>query len=262
MQIRTIFVGMACAAAVSISSAQIAQQLQNGDDFVFKFNGADYIISGAANFSESFNPRPPIRLEFADLNNDGVALDILLDLQPIAGVDRAIPLYATVVTDGTSEAIIRWSGTDNPDLCVEVSDDGFTASIKIFEVSGKLTGRVRRVECASDPYSTLNRNIHLEIVKEGGDAENNLNVKAYLFCVENEFTVVNVDVYNLRWTAAGGGLSKRVGNVNGDCVVDDADLLQVLFNFGSDNADTDTNGDGIVDDADLLVVLFNFGVSV
>jgi hypothetical protein len=35
----------------------------------------------------------------------------------------------------------------------------------------------------------------------------------------------------------------------------------VLFNFGSDDAATDTNGDGIVDDADLLTVLFNFGAS-
>jgi hypothetical protein len=48
--------------------------------------------------------------------------------------------------------------------------------------------------------------------------------------------------------------------VNNDCIVDDADLLQVLFNFGGSDAATDTNDDGIVDDADLLVVLFNFGM--
>jgi hypothetical protein len=33
----------------------------------------------------------------------------------------------------------------------------------------------------------------------------------------------------------------------------------VLFNFGSNDAATDLNGDGVVDDADLLIVLFNFG---
>ncbi len=49
------------------------------------------------------------------------------------------------------------------------------------------------------------------------------------------------------------------GDVNGDGCVDDADLLQVLFAFGSEDQDTDVNGDGIVDDADLLIVLFNFG---
>jgi hypothetical protein len=34
----------------------------------------------------------------------------------------------------------------------------------------------------------------------------------------------------------------------------------VLFNFGDSGAG-DVNNDGIVDDADLLVVLFNFGSS-
>ncbi|MDM7460745.1 MAG: DVUA0089 family protein [bacterium] len=49
------------------------------------------------------------------------------------------------------------------------------------------------------------------------------------------------------------------GDLNGDNVIDDADLLIVLFNFGASNPDIDLNGDGIVDDADLLIVLFNFG---
>ncbi len=50
-----------------------------------------------------------------------------------------------------------------------------------------------------------------------------------------------------------------VGDVNNDDVIDDADLLQVLFAFGSSDPTSDVNGDGVVDDADLLVVLFNFG---
>jgi hypothetical protein len=49
------------------------------------------------------------------------------------------------------------------------------------------------------------------------------------------------------------------GDVNGDNVVDDADLLQVLFNFGGTDRASDANGDNTVDDADLLIVLFNFG---
>ncbi len=49
------------------------------------------------------------------------------------------------------------------------------------------------------------------------------------------------------------------GDVNGDDVIDDADLLAVLFAFGSDDPDADLNGDSVVDDADLLTVLFNFG---
>jgi len=49
-------------------------------------------------------------------------------------------------------------------------------------------------------------------------------------------------------------------DVDGNGCVDDADLLAVLFAFGSQGAsNADINQDGIVDDADLLLVLFNFG---
>ncbi len=50
------------------------------------------------------------------------------------------------------------------------------------------------------------------------------------------------------------------GDVDFDCIVDDSDLLSVLFAFGSTGAIyQDLNYDRVVDDADLLIVLFNFG---
>ena len=50
-------------------------------------------------------------------------------------------------------------------------------------------------------------------------------------------------------------------DVNCDGIVDDADLLQVLFAFGVQRCyhPADINGDRVVDDADLLQVLFAFG---
>ncbi len=52
------------------------------------------------------------------------------------------------------------------------------------------------------------------------------------------------------------------GDINADNVIDDADLLAVLFAFGQTGAhEADLNGDGVVDDADLLTVLFNFGIT-
>jgi hypothetical protein len=58
-----------------------------------------------------------------------------------------------------------------------------------------------------------------------------------------------------------GGPGQCEGDATGDGRVDDADLLEVLFNFGCFGfcgpADIDRNG--TVDDADLLIVLFNFG---
>jgi WD40 repeat protein/subtilase family serine protease len=51
------------------------------------------------------------------------------------------------------------------------------------------------------------------------------------------------------------------GDINGDRIVDDSDLLEVLFAFGArgNNLSADVTGDGVVDDADLNVVLFSFG---
>jgi hypothetical protein len=52
------------------------------------------------------------------------------------------------------------------------------------------------------------------------------------------------------------------GDVDCNGCVDDADLLAVLFAFGSTGdacLGEDVNKDGVVDDADLLAVLFNFG---
>jgi hypothetical protein len=52
-----------------------------------------------------------------------------------------------------------------------------------------------------------------------------------------------------------------LADINMDGIVDDADLLLVLFEFGATGAcmAADLNRDGIVDDADLLQVLFHFG---
>lgn len=68
-----------------------------------------------------------------------------------------------------------------------------------------------------------------------------------------------IDNLSLSGTRAQNWEFNTLGDVNGDDVIDDADLLQVLFAFGSSNFEVDMNGDGVVDDADLLIVLFNFG---
>ncbi|MFQ3611431.1 MAG: hypothetical protein SNJ72_08055, partial [Fimbriimonadales bacterium] len=76
-------------------------------------------------------------------------------------------------------------------------------------------------------------------------------------------TYLSVTLPNI--TVAGQGFAYLAlnftlnGDITGDDVIDDADLLAVLFAFGSSDPLADLNGDGTVDDADLLTVLFNFG---
>ncbi|CUU07462.1 hypothetical protein GBSOP10_105012 [Armatimonadetes bacterium GBS] len=65
---------------------------------------------------------------------------------------------------------------------------------------------------------------------------------------------------NLTGTSMTLNFTLTNGDVNGDNIVDDADLLAVLFAFGTTGSNpADLTGDSVVDDADLLIVLFNFG---
>ncbi|OYT75348.1 MAG: hypothetical protein CFK49_03650 [Armatimonadetes bacterium JP3_11] len=63
----------------------------------------------------------------------------------------------------------------------------------------------------------------------------------------------------VRW-AAGNTCTPSQGDITRDGCVDDADLLTVLFAFGTTGSHSaDVNCDHLVDDADLLEVLFQFG---
>ena len=78
----------------------------------------------------------------------------------------------------------------------------------------------------------------------------------------SEYLVDGTNRFELRggfWYPRGGCVLAN-GDVDGNGCVDDADLLEVLFNFGAQGPNrADSNCDGTVDDADLLEVLFNFG---
>ncbi len=69
-------------------------------------------------------------------------------------------------------------------------------------------------------------------------------------CTRRNTTLSDLVALNFELTA---------GDLNQDGVIDDADLLMVLFAFGSSDSQADVNRDGVVDDADLLMVLFAFG---
>ncbi|MCB9847654.1 MAG: hypothetical protein H6814_04500 [Phycisphaeraceae bacterium] len=50
------------------------------------------------------------------------------------------------------------------------------------------------------------------------------------------------------------------GDLNGDCIVDTADLGALLSAFGGSGVTGDLNGDGVIDTADLGALLTRFGV--
>jgi len=264
MMVRKVLAFGLLSALVALANAQIVTNLEQGGKLYWKFNSGRYDITGALTLNGNISASDPIEFPLQDLNNDGRKLDIELrvqDLFPDLGINYTLNLIGTVVSQNANEAIIRWAADVNPNQCVRVSIEGTQVDVLITRLAGTLQARITPIACQNNPYDANWQNVTLQFEDNGGDANNFLRVEGYLFCFQNPGTFATAIVNTMDWEAYGGGFTGVFGNVNGDDIVDDADLLQVLFNFGSDDAATDTNGDGIVDDADLLTVLFNFGAS-
>ncbi len=246
------------------AQGSIAQELARGENFSWKFNGGNYEITGALSLSGNVSASDPVAFNFIDANNDGIALDIRLDigaLLPDIGLNVTADLIANILSDDGTTAVIEWRGLLEPNECINVTQP-IQTSILVTKVQGRLRGQVTRITCGTDPLGVLSQNVHLRVDIVPGNEFNELSLEGYVFCIQQPFAFTTARIFDMDWIGYGGGLPLSLGNVNGDCTIDDADLLQVLFNFGSNDAGTDTNGDGTVDDADLLTVLFNFGLSV
>jgi len=264
MMVRKVLAFGLVSAITALANAQIVTNLEQGGKIFWKFNSGQYNITGALSLSGNISASDPIEFPLQDLNNDGRKLDVELrmqDLFPTLGINYTLNLIGTVVSENANEAIIRWAADVNPNLCVDVNISGAEVQVLITRLAGALQARVTPIQCQTNPYDANWQKVTLQFEENGGDANNFLRVEGYLFCFQNPGTFATAIIDTMDWEAYGGGFTGVFGNVNGDSIVDDADLLQVLFNFGSDDAATDTNGDGIVDDADLLTVLFNFGAS-
>jgi len=264
MMVRKVLAFGLLSALVALANAQIVTNLEQGGKLYWKFNSGQYNITGALSLSGNISASDPIEFPLQDLNNDGRKLDIELriqDLFPDLGINYTLNLIGTVVSQNANEAIIRWAADVNPNLCVDVNISGTQVQVLITRLAGALQARITPIACQNNPYDANWQKVTLQFEDNGGDANNFLRLEGYLFCFQNQSTFATAIIDTMDWEAYGGGFTGVFGNVNGDNIVDDADLLQVLFNFGSDDAATDTNGDGIVDDADLLTVLFNFGAS-
>jgi hypothetical protein len=249
-------------AITALANAQIVTNLEQGGKLYWKFNSGRYDITGALTLNGNISASDPIEFPLQDLNNDGRKLDVLLDLEELGlDIDYVLPLIGTVVSENANEAIIRWAADVNPNQCVNVSISGTTVQVLITRLAGALQARITPIACQNNPYDANWQKVTLQFEENGGDANNFLRVEGYLFCFQNPSTFATAIIDTMDWEAYGGGFTGVFGNVNGDNIVDDADLLQVLFNFGSNDPAADANGDGIVDDADLLTVLFNFGAS-
>jgi len=264
-------------ALLALTSVAVAQtpvdKLIKAGRMSFRLNDSTYYIRIGADCTidaagGGLGDQAPICVTLSDLNNDGVALDFQITIQQMVNTiqsNATVQFYGTPV--GTNQ--VRWQGsiTFDPPACAFI---GGTVQqwFQLTQVFGDFTMQISEGACNPDPYSCSSCGVDLTLTPVGNDP-NNQNVNYLGFegiirlagesCDTGGALRACARTWAINTIAYSSSLPSQ-GDVNGDCTIDDADLLTVLFDFGGSGAG-DVNNDGIVDDADLLTVLFNFGSS-
>lgn len=160
----------------------------------------------------------------------------------------------------TSVVMNSWSYTLR---CAPLRTYDISGQVTLQEYSGSPTSVPVTIELLPAGGTTPIRTETVNLTASGGYTLSQVPPGTYdlafrashwLHCVRRHVQVVNACVQ-------GANISLINGDATGDSRIDDADLLRVLFDFGSTgtNLPADLNGDGQVNDRDLLIVLFNFG---
>jgi hypothetical protein len=245
------------------------EYLRQADRVYFDLRHLFYRAYGAVNRSGEYSDAelPPVCIP-----KQTGSLEIHLNLRDFGlTYDYEVTLGGTALNDDT----VEWSLDEIPNRCVNVEG----VNVLIYRVWGRLRARLQLVPTA--PNDLCGRAFNLVLTPIDGDDGNQLNAELYVFCQHTSSAKVNVEVRQIDYIGRSGNPDATVpnnphllgsfydsetiefmlyGDANRDGIVDDADLLTVLFEFGSAGLrDGDVNGDGHVDDSDLLVVLFQFG---
>jgi len=154
-------------------------------------------------------------------------------------------------------------------LSVEVNPTGFTYPMAPQNSNGSCP--------TGTPFESLSQHdLRLRVFSPGGVELTEVNDEPVGF--SEEFTdlslagggtyyvvVDSVDTFNFQTQlynlSVEIGQPLPTGDINGDCIVDTADLGGLIGSFGSAGPFADINGDGIVDTADLGALIGNFGAT-
>lgn len=273
---KAVFFGIV--SALALTGAAIAQtpvqKLQQAGRMSFRlFNSQYYIRIGdqctlpAA--GGGLGDQNPICVVLSDLDGDGDKLDFQITINQMVNSiqsNAVVTFYGEAVDDST----VRWQGsqTFNPAECAFIGGS-VNQWYELNDVYGDFTMQITELgSCQSDPFNCSSCGVDLRLATATiAPPDENVNYLGFNGVLRLGGSDCNTGgplracarTYSINAVAYSTSLPSR-GDVNGDCTIDDADLLVVLFNFGN-SGDGDVNADGIVDDADLLVVLFNFGAS-
>lgn len=260
---------------LATASTQTAvDQLRQAGGMSFRLMDGQYTIKLGTDCSVSFaegnlGTQAALNVQFGE-HGSGTGLDFQVRITDIVNSIQAqdlVTFRAEVI--GPNE--IKWTAdqTYSPVICTVIFISGSPNLFEIERVFASLRYQITEGDCTTDPLGFRSCGVTLTLTPVDGDAENNLGFNGYapIGGSGNDCSAYPVHVpacaraFTLEQEAYSGGLTAADGDLNGDCVVDDADLLIVLFAFGMGDEEADANGDGVVDDSDLLIVLFGFGAS-
>ena len=231
-----------CAAAMcAVAGADPVQAVRDAADLDFDLKGMSVTTTGALveSFTVADEDAPPSCVVKAP-----GSLDITIDL---GALGAPAPILVTFTGQEISPGVIRWT-TDTPlDVCIPVEFNGVAADVRFRRVQGTLTSQAAFGSTYEGACSPTLRDVELEDV--GGNAQNFINIEAYILCFVSPFTRVDIMLRDID-TEAWGGLAAAAcpGDLTGDGVVDFDDLAVVLSGFGAG-----------FDFDDLAAVLANFG---
>ncbi|GIV06328.1 MAG: hypothetical protein KatS3mg016_1903 [Fimbriimonadales bacterium] len=264
--------------ALALTSAAIAQtpvqKLQQAGRMSFQLFDSQYYIRIGDQCTlpaagGGLGNQNPICVVLSDLDGDGDKLDFQITINQMVNSiqsNATVTFYGEAVNDNT----VRWQGsrTFSPPECAFIGGS-VNQWYQLNDVYGDFTMQITELEsCQSDPFNCSSCGVDLRLATAAIDPpDENVNYLGFNgilrlggdSCDTGGPLRACARTYSINAVAYSTSLPSR-GDVNGDCTIDDADLLVVLFNFGN-SGDGDVNADGIVDDADLLIVLFNFGAS-
>jgi len=260
---------------MAAASAQTAvDKLRASGGMSFRLVNGQYTIKLGTDCSVSFaegslGAQVALNVPFGE-HGSGTGLDFQLSINQIVNsiqTNELVTFRAQVM--GNNE--VKWTADQSfsPVICTIILISGNPNLFEVGRVFGTLRFQITEGDCTADPFEFRDCGVTLTLTPVGGDAENNLGFDGFapVGGSGNNCSTYPVHVpacaraFTLQLASYSGGLSAADGDLNGDCAVDDADLLIVLFAFGTNDEEADANGDGIVDDSDLLIVLFGFGSS-
>lgn len=195
---RILWVTAAFAALVAQATADAVDDVRAGTSIVLDVRNINFSYSGVL-IGDGAGVIDDAEAPATCVQKQAGSLDIVLNARDLGyDFDLQIPVTGTKVDSDT----IRWTADSRPNVCITATFDNQTVDLLVKRISGRITANVTSTAPFAD--SVCGRTMNVTFVDEGGDAQNFIDIEAYLFCEENFLTRVDFRLRNFDYVGTGG----------------------------------------------------------